>query len=554
MDRAISAPDLSKQLLVQPGHETFEKSQTDKIELVAWKTERNQVFVRKFVQVADGRFLTGACPLRLSSWLTLASVFAVFFSSLGCAPAYGDVGVVLNESLDTSMARITGAGHSAVYFSRICPETPVKLRLCRADEPGSVMSNYTTLGEDEPFEWNIVPLYVYLYGVEDPQNRPLFGSWKIKRALEERYRERSLAEYCAKRFCRTSNNAEWREMVAATIERSIYIFAVSTTVEQDLQLIAEFNSAPNVNHFNGITRNCATFTRHIINTYFPNAAKADYFNDFGMTTPKAIARSFAHYGERHPESNFHVLHFAQLPGTVKRSTECRTGTEQLYRSKKLLVPMLIFADYGVPAVAASYILTARFSPERELENYPSPDATAVVQEFRKAKAAKDTERAEELQALQSQEREQVVGTAQEWKDYRNSWETLAREAVREEIIPDREYLDRFFKHLEKDGTPVADSSGALWIDVSENGKTTRLGVSASNVLAPASDSRLAYTLALARTECVFKSPKHGRENMMEFRGNWSMLEASRVRNESANISSPSTSPAVGSSLAPFGNQ
>ncbi len=50
------------------------------------------------------------------------------------------------------------------------------------------MSNYTTLGEDQPFEWNIVPLSIYLYGVEDPQNRPLFGSQKIKHALEERYR------------------------------------------------------------------------------------------------------------------------------------------------------------------------------------------------------------------------------------------------------------------------------------------------------------------------------------------------------------------------------
>src|SRR5579864_2891537 len=153
------------------------------------------------------------------------------------------------------------------------------------------MSNYTTLGEDQPFEWNIVPLSIYLYGVEDPQNRPLFGSQKIKHALEERYRTSFLPGYCVSAPCRTSNKAEWREMVGATLERSIYIFVVETSLDQDRALIAEFNSLPNQNHFNGVTQNCATFTRHIINTYYPHAARADYLNDFGLITPKAIARS-----------------------------------------------------------------------------------------------------------------------------------------------------------------------------------------------------------------------------------------------------------------------
>jgi hypothetical protein len=138
--------------------------------------------------------------------------------------AFADVGVVLNESLDTSVARITGSGHSAVYFSRICPASPVKLRLCQPGEQGSVMSNYTTLGEDQPYEWNIVPLSIYLYGVENPHYRPIVGSEKIKRVLEERYRKNYLPDYCASESCQTSNKAEWREMVAATLSRSMYIF------------------------------------------------------------------------------------------------------------------------------------------------------------------------------------------------------------------------------------------------------------------------------------------------------------------------------------------
>src|SRR5262245_56213730 len=113
-------------------------------------------------------------------WLSLRLAFALplafLFLHLAIPRASADVGVILNESLDEDFDRISSAGHSAIFFSRICPESPVKLRLCRPGELGSVMSNYVNIGEDEAYEWNIVPLTIYLYGVEDPRNRPLFAS------------------------------------------------------------------------------------------------------------------------------------------------------------------------------------------------------------------------------------------------------------------------------------------------------------------------------------------------------------------------------------------
>jgi hypothetical protein len=355
------------------------------------------------------------------------------------------VGVVLNESLNSSLDRITGTGHSAVYFSRICPDSPVKLRLCRPDEQGSVMSNYINIGEDEPFEWNIVPLNVYLYGVEDPRDRPLFGSFKIKHLLEEGSRAKYLTTFCQSTSCTTSYKAEWREMVAATMIRSIYIFVVDTTVEQDRELIAEFNSLPNKNHFNGVTWNCADFTRRVINTYFPHATNPDYINDFGMTSPKAIAHSFTKYALRHPEANFRVLHFAQMPGTVKRSSECRAGTEQLYHSKKFLIPMMLFADHELPAVAASYLLTGRFSPEHELEEYPTAAATEIEHQIQLGKAEKDKARAKQLNMAEELERARVVGTPEEWKEYREAFGSITEEAIRNEILPDRKEVRAYFK-------------------------------------------------------------------------------------------------------------
>ncbi len=492
--------------------------------------------------------LTSTSLKRVIARSLFSFVLAFILLCLAGSGAYGDVGVVLNESLDTSVARITGSGHSAVYFSRICPESPVKLRLCRAGEQGSVMSNYTTLGEDQPFEWNVVPLNVYLYGVENAHYRPLVGSQQIKHVLEERYRENYLGNYCASESCKTSNKAEWREMVGATLERSMYMFVVETTVEQDLRLIEQFNSLPNQNHFNGMTRNCADFTRRVINAYFAGATGPDYLNDFGITSPKAIAHSFTRYAHRHPEAHFRVLHFAQVPGTIKRSSECRTGTEQLYRSKKLLVPMLIFADHVLPFVAASYIFTGRFNPQRELEAHPTVEVTELERQIRMAKFENNDARAEELEADKNQQRVNVVGTGEEWKKYREEFESIVAEAAREDSIPARRSLNHFFQHLDEAGTPVADHNGALWMELSDGGDSSRLGLSASNIFSSSSDPELARQLVLARIERVLKSPKHSRETMLEFKSDWDLLRSASLYSAeyramySANTGASPTSP------------
>ena len=222
------------------------------------------------------------------------SIFvALIVTLLASTSARADVGVILNDSLDTSVARITGSGHTAVYFSRICPESPVKLRLCRPGEQGSVISNYTTLGEDQPFEWNIVPLNMYVYGVEDPADRPLFASPKIKNALEETYRERCspiIARAKTAGRAEKPSGARWSAPNPSGHSTSCRLH----DGRAGSKLIDEFNSLPNVNHFNGMTRNCADFAKHVIDTYFPHAAHRDAINDFGMTSPKAVARSFAH--------------------------------------------------------------------------------------------------------------------------------------------------------------------------------------------------------------------------------------------------------------------
>jgi hypothetical protein len=473
----------------------------------------------------------------------LASLGGLAAALLFSAPARAGVGVILNDSLDTSVERITGSGHTAVYFSHICPESPVKLRLCRPGEEGSVMSNYINIGEDKNYEWNIVPLNIYVYGVENPRNRPLIGTDKIKNALENRYRDIYLGPYCTTDACRNSDKSEWREMVGAGLSRNFYIFLVETTEQQDLEIIAKFNADPNVNHFNGAIRNCADFTKDAVNAYFPHSAHRDFLNDFGMTSPKAVARSFTRYALAHPEMQFRVLHFSQTPGTIKRSTEPHSGTEQLYHSKKLLIPMVIFADHELAVVAGSYLLTGRFNSQHQFQAHSAaapgtPDGAIKSADHLAREDEADDSRSDPRKPLEIEERDEIVGTPVEWKAYRKALDGMIGDCVRDEVMPDRDALKRLMKRLEEKGQPKVTSSGSIWMDLPPSGGdaaarngTTRVGLSASNILVAGSDPRLAFEVLLERAMSEVKSPMHSRETMIEFKENWDLLQSAEAKVE-----------------------
>src|SRR4029077_14990390 len=196
----------------------------------------------------------------------------------------------------------------------------------------------------------------------------------------------------------------------------------------------------------------------------PHSAHRDPLNDFGMTSPKAVARTFTQYALNHPESHFRVLHFSQLPGTIKRSSEARSGTEQLYHSKKLLIPMVIFAADAVPVAAAAYVLTGRFNPQHQFEAHPATGPAQTGDQIRAVKSGTDDVSADQLEQIVIQDREEILGTPGEWKKYRKLFDTMVDEAVHEEIILNRGYVNHVFKHLDEDGTPAADRDGSLWME------------------------------------------------------------------------------------------
>ena len=118
----------------------------------------------------------------------------------------------------------------------------------------------------------------------------------------------------------------------------------------------------------------------------------------------------------------------------------------------------------------------------------------------------------------------MIGTAEEWKKYREEFNTLVADAARQDSIPS---VDRSTVSSSNSTKlePRADNNGALWMEVSGGGESSRVGLSSSNVLSTSSDPELAHQLVLARIGRVLKSPKHSRESMVEFKSDWNLLQS-----------------------------
>jgi hypothetical protein len=456
-------------------------------------------------------------------------VLLVLFALAAVPPAArADIGLLLNAKANAHplplTAEITGEGHSAVYLSRICAATPVTLRMCEPGELGAVIQNYEDYMENQPYEWNIVPLSLYLYGVDDVRDRPLFGSPELRQVLQDQYRQNHLQQLCTTRRCINDPEANWRDSVAAAFVREIYIFQVHTSVEQDEQFVREFNARANVNHYNGFSRNCADFAKLVVNTYFPHSAHRDILNDFAMTGPKAIARSFTHYAEHHPELDLHVLRVEQVPGTYKRSSDCHEGTEQTVRSLKWLVPIMLVEAQAVPVLAASYFFTGHFSPDHELRNRPSESSAVLLDELADAKQSGDQPQAQELQRDLHAERVQQVGDAQQWKAYRERFEEVLKSAIDDGIVSNRRELHNLFRGLQARGRVYVDAAGQPWLEAEDGGHLLRVGLGDNNIVSPQSDSRLALQLLLARTEVLLSVRSNHRELSPQFQSDWDLLQ------------------------------
>ena len=426
-------------------------------------------------------------------WLALV----VFAYAQG---ARADVGIALFDPTHVGAERWTQTGHSGLYLSGVCPTSPIELRLCGPGEKGIILTAYPDFFERFPYEWNAVPLNLYLYGSTDAGMMPLYGSPALKRAQESAVANRELKQVCAG-ACPALPHAYWRDLVNTTTSRDVYIFAVHTTREQDQEFIRRVNALPNRNRYRTITYNCADFTRDMINLYFPHAVHRDVLNDLGMMGPKAAARSFTHYAARHRELGFYALHFSQQPGVAQRCGTARAGTEMAFHEPKYMLPAILIGDHEVAgSFLVAYFLTGRFGLQHTYERFaatpsdPHPDRA-------------------------------VVGTSKQWQSYRERFDGAVDDAVKDGILRTRKELREVFTLLDRETIPAIDPRGRSWLVWHAGAPDERrVGVDWSNAQAPESDPRLARLLLLARMHAELHGSAKVRPPLPFFSQEWTLLK------------------------------
>lgn len=280
----------------------------------------------------------------------------------GIGAAHGEMGFLMEEPFGL-FGKMNPTGHAAVYFSRICADSPTHLRRCSAGERGVVLSRYH---EVAGYDWLAVPLIPYLYAVDRPDQIPDWASVADVARLREAYRRKALRSLIPDGADGATPDGEWIQLIGSSYDRRIYCFRLETTPEQDDRLIEMLNADPNRAHFNLFFRNCADYARRLIDADYPRLLHRGHFDDTGMTTPKQIAKTLAAYGRRHPELGLRCFVIPQIPGEAPRSTRIRGVFESLLLSKKYAAPLLLLKPALAATMAVGYVSAGRFDPRRHV--------------------------------------------------------------------------------------------------------------------------------------------------------------------------------------------
>jgi hypothetical protein len=285
--------------------------------------------------------------------LPLASVLAMVCCT--AAASHAQAALLLEEPYGF-FGTINPTGHNAIYFARICAETPVKLRRCRPGETGSVISRYQGI---DKYDWVAMPLMPYLYSIDSPLDVPERVDRDQVVAMRNRYHEQHLMSLGTKVDEGNIVRGGWTQLVGAAYERRIYAFRFQTTPEQDDALIAKLNRGENRSHFELLYNNCADFARIVLNTYFPRTFRRTIFPDAGITTPKQNAYKLERYARKHPELQLTVLEIPMVPG-YQRLRRSNNGVAEGFITTGYAIPLAIINPYLAGGIFVDYLVRGRF--------------------------------------------------------------------------------------------------------------------------------------------------------------------------------------------------
>jgi hypothetical protein len=247
-------------------------------------------------------------------------------------------------------------GHDAVYFQRICAETPVRLRRCAPGETGSVITRYQGIAH---YDWIAMPLLPYLYAVESAAEVPARADSQTVTAMRDKYHDARLLSV-GKNVPRGGNvKRGWSQFVGVAYDRRIYAFRFATTEAQDDALIAQMNAGENRSRFNLIRRNCADFNSDILNFYFPRTFQRSILPDAGITTPRQVTYKLLRYARKHPETQLATFDIPQVPGNRRRSRSNKSIAMSLITSG-YVVPLYFISPYIPAVIVADYLIWGRY--------------------------------------------------------------------------------------------------------------------------------------------------------------------------------------------------
>lgn len=310
--------------------------------------------------------------LRAPRTIAFALMAIALFS--GWLPRANAQAALLMEEPYGFFGTLNPTGHTAIYFARICAETPTTLRRCEPGEMGAVVSRYSDVNG---YDWIAIPLIPYLYAVEDSAAVPDRVNREAVNRMRDQYHEAHLMGLGAHVSKGGFWHGGWTELIGVAYERRMYAFRFDTTEAQDDAFITRMNSHKNESHFQLLFNNCSDFSRKVLNEYFPRTFRRSFFPDAGMTTPKQITYKLARYAKKHPETHLAVFEIPQVPGYRRMSRTNKSISESLITTG-YAVPIAILSPYLAGGLFVDYVMGGRYHLIPKDPEKLTPDSLATL--------------------------------------------------------------------------------------------------------------------------------------------------------------------------------